>query len=318
MNISAKKSKYIKKIENKLKRDIVNSKYLVIKRESKNAPLGLFGYYITNLGWVEYALRKNMIPVIDMQNFQNSFHNEEEVGYVNTWEYFFEQPGKVGVDEALRSGNARYIWKEIPDYQPNESLDFLYNEQIVDYFRGISRKYMVIKDDVKKELETEEKKLFEVNSRKRILGVLARGTDYITLRPYFHPVQPTVDKLCDKIDEYRKKFDCEKIYVATEDQKILDALKRRYKVDLLYTDQKRIVKTDTYLNNTPEFVNRSGKMRGIEYLKSIYLLSRCNGLVAGRTSGTVGAMLMSEGYDFQYVFSLGRYGIEDVLMNKEE
>ena len=95
MNISAKKSKYIKKIENKLKRDIVDSKYLVIKRESKNAPLGLFGYYITNLGWIEYALRKNMIPVIDMQNYQNSFHSTEEVGYVNAWEYFFEQPGGV-------------------------------------------------------------------------------------------------------------------------------------------------------------------------------------------------------------------------------
>lgn len=316
MNISAKRSKYIKKIENKLKMNIVDSKYLVIKRESKNAPLGLFGHYITNLGWIEYALRKNMIPVIDMQNYQNSFHSAEEVGYVNTWEYFFEQPGKVGVDEALRSGKARYIWKEIPDYQPNESLDFLYNEQIVDYFRDISRKYIVIKDDVKKELEIEEKKLFEENSRKRILGVLARGTDYITLRPYFHPVQPTVDKLCNKIDEYRKRFDCEKIYLATEDQKILDTLKRRYSSDLLYTDQKRIYKTNTYLNDTAEFVNRSGKIRGVEYLKSIYLLSRCNGLVAGRTSGTVGAMLMSEGYEFQYVFSLGRYGVEDALINK--
>ena len=223
----------------------------------------------------------------------------------------------VGVNEALKAGNARYIWKEIPDYQPNESLDFLYNKQIVDYFRDISKKYMVMQPDVKRDLEKAEKELWEKNSGKRICGVLARGTDYTTLQPYFHPVQPTVDQLCGKIDEYRRRFDCEKIYVATEDQKILETLKRKYNSDLLYSDQKRIAHTDKYLNDTPEFVNRSGRIRGIEYLKSIYLLSKCNGLVAGRTSGTVGAVLMSKGYEFQYVFSLGRYGVEDVLINKK-
>lgn len=93
MNITVKESQYIKKIENVLKRDITHSKYLLIKRESKNAPLGLFGYYITNLGWIEYALRKKMIPVVDMQNYQNPFHGLDEVGQINTWEYFFEQPG---------------------------------------------------------------------------------------------------------------------------------------------------------------------------------------------------------------------------------
>lgn len=105
--------------------------------------------------------------------------------------------------------------------------------------------------------------------------------------------------------------------MATEEQKILETLKRKYNSDLLYSDQKRITHTDKYLNDTPEFVNRSGRTRGIEYLKSIYLLSKCNGLVAGRTSGTVGAVLMSKGYEFQYVFSLGRYGVEDVMINKK-
>lgn len=80
----------------------------------------------------------------------------------------------VGVNEALKSGNARYIWKEIPDYQPNESLDFLYNKQIVDYFRDISKKYMVMQPDVKRDLEKAEKELREKNSGKRICGVLAR------------------------------------------------------------------------------------------------------------------------------------------------
>ena len=73
----------------------------------------------------------------------------------------------------------------------------------------------------------------------------------------------------------------------------------------------------TYLYENQEFINRDPYERGIEYLTSIYLLSRCNGLVAGRTTGTVGACIMAEKYEFRYIFSLGRYGVEDEIMLRE-
>lgn len=90
MNINHKSSRFVHKLETHFhKNNITNSEYLLIKRECKNAPLGLFAYYITNLAWIEYALRNGYIPVIDMKNYANTFHKENEVGKINTYEYFF-------------------------------------------------------------------------------------------------------------------------------------------------------------------------------------------------------------------------------------
>lgn len=143
---------------------------------------------------------------------------------------------------------------------------------------------------------------------------MARGTDYTNLRPYFHPVQPTIEELIDKVDDYRKKYNCEKIFLATEDNTILEQMQERYKDDLLFVNQKRISHTDTYLNMNAEFMDVDTAKRGIDYLKAIYCLSKCEGLVAGRTSGTVGAVLLSDNYSFQYIFSKGRYGVEENIM----
>lgn len=70
MNISYKVSKYLYRFERHFqKENLGKSKYLIIKREENGSPLGLFAYYITNIAWIEYALRSELIPVIDMQNF---------------------------------------------------------------------------------------------------------------------------------------------------------------------------------------------------------------------------------------------------------
>ena len=297
------------------KENLGKSKYLMIKRDCGSSPLGLFAYFITNVAWIEYALRKNYIPVIDMQNFQNVYHKEGEVGKVNTYDYFFKQPAGIGVEEALASGKARYVWKDIPDFHPNESLDFFLTQEIVDYYREIVKKYVVFQDDVKERLEKVRKEILGEEGEKRILGVLARGTDYTSLKPYFHPVQPALEELIDKIDSYKEKYHCQKVYVATEDENILQQLSRKYGEDLLYYNQKRVQATDTFLNYNKEFVGVEPKKNGLDYLTSIYLLSKCNGLIAGRTSGTVGTMLLADNYEFFHIFSKGRYGVEEEILS---
>lgn len=319
MNIDCKASAFLNKIEKHFqKHNLLNSKYLIIKRECENSGLGLFAYYVTMLARIEYALRHQMIPVIDMKNYANTFHRENEVGEINTWELFFEQPCNISLEEALKSGKARYVWNDIPSYHPNDSLDFLYNTEIVAYYHSVAEKYVRFQPAVMEKLKKAEREILgedEFDKRERILGVLARGTDYTGLRPYFNPIQPSLEQIIAKIDEYCKKYSCKKIYVATEDAGILEKLTECYGNRLLHTDQKRIGKITTYLYENQEFTNRDPLERGIEYLTSIYLLSRCNGLVAGRTTGTVGACIMADNYEFKYIFSLGRYGVEDEMIH---
>lgn len=316
MNINCKASAFIRKIEEHYQKDnLFNSQYLIIKRDCENSGLGLFAYYVTMLARIEYALRHQMIPVIDMKNYANTFHKKNEVGKVNTWELFFEQPCNVSLEEALKSGKARYVWDDIPAYHPNDSLDFLYNDDIVSYYHAVAEKYIRFQPDVLEVLQRKEKEILGApDKRGRVLGVLARGTDYTGLKPYYNPIQPELEQLIRVIDEYCTRYSCERIFVATEDAEILEKLIRVYGSRLLYTDQKRVSKVTTYLYENQEFTDREPFERGIEYLTSIYLLSQCNGLIAGRTSGTVGTCIMADHYEFRYIFSLGRYGIEDEML----
>ena len=318
MNINCKVSALLNKIEKHYQKDnLLNSKYLIIKRACERSGLGMFAYYVTMLSRIEYALRHDMIPIIDMKNYANTFHRKEDVGKINTWELFFEQPCNVSLEEALKSGKARYIWDDIPEYHPNDSLDFLYNNEIVSYYHAVAKQYIRFQPHVLQTLKEKEKEIFGAEKQyrtERILGILARGTDYTGLKPYYNPIQPNLEQLTGKVDDYCTKYSCDKIYVATEDAEVLDYLKKIYGSRLLYSDQKRVSNVTTYLYENQEFIDRDPFERGIEYLTSIYLLSKCNGLIAGRTTGTVGTCIMADDYEFKYIFSLGRYGLEDEML----
>ena len=145
MNIDVTFSKYLRRYEKHFgKENVLNSKYLILKKESSDGGyFGLFAYYISFASEIEYALANGMIPVVDMQNYKSSLLKDDEVGKVNAWEKFFEQPCGVGLEEALKSGKARYIWQDTPDYHPNDSLDCLYNDEILRYYNRIAKKYLL-------------------------------------------------------------------------------------------------------------------------------------------------------------------------------
>ena len=66
------------------------------------------------LGAIAYADNNNLIPVIDMKNHKNSYLYDNELGRINSWEYYFEQPCGIGVDEAL--SNRKYIIGRNPGF----------------------------------------------------------------------------------------------------------------------------------------------------------------------------------------------------------
>lgn len=77
--------------------------FLVIK--INNQILGLMGIYNTVLGYIYLALKKGMIPIVDLQNYDNGYLYKEEIGKVNAWDYYFEQPSGYSLAEAYSSKN---------------------------------------------------------------------------------------------------------------------------------------------------------------------------------------------------------------------
>lgn len=285
-----------------------NKKYLIIRRTGKN--LGLGSYIITNLGAIQYAISNGVIPVIDMKTEQNDCQPLEEQKKKNAWNFYFEQPYSFKKEEITKK-NAQITY-QIYDIRPNDSMEFFTNQDLVTYWRLLVKKYMPFNKNTREYLEKWEKDLFL--NKKNILGVLCRGTDYVHLKPFGHPVQPTATEIIAKIEELAKTKPIDFIFLATEDEYIFKVFKEKYPKKLLYVDGLR------YTYTTKKYIAELDKEKQIDiyhknldYLATLYLLAHCDYFIGGRTSGTVCATLLSEGFKYTYFWNKGRYGIDDEL-----
>ncbi|MBQ7153962.1 MAG: O-fucosyltransferase family protein [Synergistaceae bacterium] len=257
------------------------------------------------MGGIAYADRKGFIPVIDMKNYPNGYLYDDEVGKINSWEYFLEQPGGISLEDALAS--RKYIINNTSHEFPAQKKEFFLNKDgVLDYWRGICRKYIRFKPHV---LESLAKLMHKAEGRK-VLGVLVRGTDFVARRPKNHPIPPTAEQAIAKVREVLDTEEFDTVYLATEDKNILAKFQAAFGdklmlpeceyVDYDYSKQSWLTDCSTHRNNDKY-------LRGFEYLVSMLFLSRCKGFVASMTSGSVGVMCLSEGFDYLYVFDLGFY-----------
>lgn len=277
--------------------------FYVIRRSTGNT--GLFSYVMTNMGHVRYALEKGYIPVIDMQNNKNTYLYDEEIGSVNAWELFFDQPCGYQLKDINQSRNVILSSGIIDGKIPYPSMEMIRNQKYLAEWRNIFNKSFKIKPEIKKEIDRLYKDLL---ADKKVLGVLCRGTDYIYAKPPRHPVQPLIEELMDKVKTVLKESKCEAVYLVTEDEEIYQLFKRQFQDKLIVTAAKRYQSAGkTNINDIIEAAGEDKYTQGKAYLINIALLSRCNCLVAGCTGGTYGALLISKGYEYQYIFDLGLY-----------
>lgn len=283
------------------------TQFYVVRRA--NAKVGLFSLVLTNLGHIKYAIEKGYIPVVDLQNY-NPYYQGVATDNKNVWEYYFEQPCGYGLNDIKNSkkiilGNG--IVTSDLEY-PDDNI--AYDKQKIDFWKSIAQKYLIVNEEIVKEAEKIADKIFGTS---KILGVLARGTDYVNMKPYNHPVQPSPEQLMEKIDEVMVKHGCDKIYLATEDKGIFSKMKNQYGDKIIALDVERHeTKGNQNINDVRRMQEKDDYTMAKDYLITILLLSKCDCLVAGNTSGSIGALLLNKEYEYQYIFNLGRYGKDGV------
>lgn len=280
--------------------------FFVIRRNASN--VGLFSYVVTNIGWIKYAVDQGYVPVVDMQNYYNTYITQENIGKTNSWEYYFKQPCGYSMDDISHSKN---IILSSLDFSAARNPDPL----SVDKFKSwqeYAQQYLAFSDEAESEIDDKEQELF---SGKRVLGVLCRGTDYTSTKPKEHPIQPQVSDMILKVTEVMQQQNCEAVYLATEDETIYEDFRNRLGDKLVALQTKRFKDTGTAnINELSDKIidtlsdpAKEKHDKGMDYAVTIGLLSRCNCLVAGQTSGTTGAMLLSRTYDYVYIYDLGLY-----------
>ena len=307
-------SKFISVLNNMLMNTIkFRQKYCLIRR---NDPVpGLASHIITNLGQIVVSLNNGYIPVIDTINADNIFTELSRRHAANAWELYFDQPLFPLSEEIMGDKEVRML-DGIPDFMPNYNMDCLMNPELMAFWRGIMKEYMPISDTLNDKVQECLDRL-PFDNRKKVLGVLCRGTDYTNIRPYNHPVQPSLEAVFAKADEFMHNYQCDYCYLATEDQEILNAFRKKYQHRLLTTQEiyyESALKDTINETNSKRCINIHQK--NMEYLTALILLSKCRYFIGGRTSGTVVSMLLSNGFDAEFIWDYGRYGIDDTLTLK--
>ncbi len=266
--------------------------------------MGLFALVKLVLLHTAYALEKGYIPVVDMQNYKNQYSKEIDG---NVWEYFFEQPCGYSLDDISNSKNLIYSkpfsrpnWK-IASYFTTEDNGLRLSKKL----RPIYQEYIRMNVSTKSYVENKYNHLI---GDQNVLGVLCRGSDYTLKRPKYHSIQPTPSEVVEKAKQLMSAGAYEKVYLATEDAEILQLFQNEFQNSLITNNQRVYAATEledaAYLSHVPD----NSKIEvAYNYLASLYILSKCKGFIAGSTSGSIGAFLMSEGFDYHYFWSLGTY-----------
>ena len=267
---------------------------------------GLFAIVKSVFCHICYANQKGFIPVVDMQNFKSQLSDNNDTN-TNAWELYFQQPGGYNLQDVSKSKNI--IKSSSLPFPEGVEIGFNtpMNDDFHNEFASLYEKYIVPTPEV----DTYAKKKREevIGNKKNILGILCRGTDYADSKPSGHPIQPTAYQAVAKAKEVMNQYGYECVFLATEDKRIYNIFKEAFGEKLLFSGQKLYegMNGKKFLSEL-KVENYSEKWRNtVDYYSTIYILSKCDGLLTGLTCGSICAYMMSNGYHYTYFWDLGMY-----------
>ena len=278
--------------------------YYIIRRD--NPTIGLFTFVSVFLGHIAYALEKGYIPIIDMQNFKSIYLDDNLVGKENAWEYYFEQPFNISLTDITGEDHVIYSTRYTQPASP--FIDSLFNKAESHFWNLIAKNLVRLNNSTESYFLNEFQALLE---GKRILGLLYRGTDYLSLKPLNHPIQPSLDLFADTVISLKGKWgDFDGFYLATDDERAFNFLNEKFPGMLIvnkrtYYDKVGDIK---YLAEATFNRNNDSFLKGLEYLSSIILLSACDSIIASPCAGTYAANFFKQkDFENEYFFNLGFY-----------
>lgn len=268
--------------------------FLVIRRGEPQ--VGLCSLMLSNLAWFRYAEANGLIPVVDMQTTRNIYLARAERGRFNAWEAFAAQPAGYSLADVACAARVVIATGIMPQrgFLPGFGDDLA-------QWRPVARKMLRFDE---KALSACRNEPFEAAlAGGAVVGVLARGTDYVRMRPHGHPVQPSAAQLIELVRE-REPADA-RVYLVTEDTSMVRAFRAAFDDRLVLANQDTVAYAGGYLANCRGVWG--SRDRGLRYLRAVVDLSRCPSVIAGRTSGSLIAAVISKPGQRRHYCDLGLY-----------
>lgn len=251
-----------------------------IHEEGEN--MGFFAMY---RAWLEYLYFADVCGYTPVVRAGKNFPYRENMlvhGTGNPFEYYFNQPAAITVQEAKKSNKA--ILSDLVHRQMVELVftgkysHYQYTDRYMAEMAQIVKKYIRFNNHtvnyIRKGMGLAD---FE---KEKILGVHVRGTDF---RAQYdnHPVYVAEEEFFGEIDRIFDQNTYTKIFLATDDERTLKKFTQRYgSLVVFYRDVER-----SRSNQSVAFGKGRRKAHkyflGLEVIRDMYALSRCKGLIAG-------------------------------------
>lgn len=280
--------------------------FYVIRGSGKS--VGLCSHFITVINEAYGAMNQGYIPVVDFRENRTQYNMPYRIdGTWNAWEYYFEQISQYTLEEVYESKKiieSGYSGIRGGKIEIANCLD--YSDEAIRRVKDFVWGMIVVKQNILGLVKRKKEELFNVQGE--ILGVFCRGTDYIALKPTGHPVQPQVQDVVIKTQEYLSNYpNIKKIFLATEDANIFYTFNKVFGDMCIISDHSFVENYDgkDYVYN---YLPEDKYLVGRDYLIKMLLLAECDYLIASKASGAYFTMIMKEkDWKDKYIFELGIY-----------
>lgn len=242
----------------------------------------------------------NIIPIIDFS--ADGDKNQFTLGNgENAWTLFFEQISEIPLEEVYKSKNVIVSSHKGWDwYNP-----YNFEKHCFVNWEVMFQKYVKIKKDAMQyiiELYNET-----IQHRKgKVLGVIGRGSDCYSSKGMMpKPMEPNT--FLQEVQIAMKKWSCETIFLATEDKQVYDIFMTSELCDkIVAVDQYRVDYSaknnyDLLLSEIKIREHENGYMDTLKYLGILYILSKCDSLMATCGCGAVQCALAFKEGKFQHI-----------------
>lgn len=285
----------------KFGRDNPDKTFYVIRPTSEAE--GLLSLFFMVMRNIAFAEENNMIPIVDFQNYRTQYNCDRLINSsMNAWEYFFKPISTISLEEVYKSKNVYLAGWGRPEIKSNLFRND-YSEELNAKRHTFIQSHTCIQNNIRERVDSFHNSNFDGS----VLGVYVRGTDYLKLKPKGHPIQPELEDVMKKVDEFIERHSIQKIFLVSEDFGIYQKFINRYGEMVFSSDNHYI---SDYKNDLVYscLKDQDPFEKGAVYLEKMLLLARCPFIVTTLTNGSLFSLAVAE-RDFteKYVFDLGKY-----------
>lgn len=241
-----------------------DKRFMLIRQAGRGR--GLFSLLSAVICWVDLAKKNNLIPIVDFENHTCEYNESIEInGLKNAFEYYFEPLSQYELKEIYASKHVFLTDDKYPS-------GYNYNISKVSGLLTVYKDYFRVKKDI----------LSEVNSInvRNLIGIHYRGQEM--RHAVGHWLPPSQKQIFYAIDSILSYIKSDGIYVCTEDQRLLESIKRRYGSLVIYRDHFRTSGRNAYKISYPR-VNHKYHL-GKEILIDALTLAKCSSFIGCTTN----------------------------------